>query len=102
MGGRARLAPSAACALGTALAVSATMVAATASGARPSTAPVAHEVAIEAFEFHPPALAVHVGDTIVWRNTDIVAHTITSDAPSWDSDDVAPRTEFRLVPARKN
>jgi plastocyanin len=49
-------------------------------GDRPPTA--AHVVIVdgeaeEAYEFQPREIAVHVDDTLVWRNNGTVAHTVT-------------------------
>ena len=49
------------------------------SGSPPRT----HTVEIRGMEFHPAALTVSVGDTIVWINRDIVPHTAT--AGDWDT-----------------
>ena len=36
--------------------------------------------------FHPEALEVRRGDTVVWINRDIVPHTATADrSPGWDT-----------------
>ena len=40
--------------------------------------PVVHTVTIDSFEFKPPTLTVDRGDTIVWRNSDPVPHTVTA------------------------
>ncbi|HZX27394.1 MAG TPA: cupredoxin family copper-binding protein [Telluria sp.] len=41
-------------------------------------APQTHTVTIEGMEFRPARLAVHAGDTIVWRNQDIVPHAVNA------------------------
>ncbi len=38
------------------------------------TGPVRHEVLMRSVSFSPPELRVSPGDTVVWRNTDIVRH----------------------------
>ena len=43
--------------------------------------PQTHTVAIREAEFQPAVLTVKVGDTVEWRNDDIVPHTATSTEP---------------------
>ena len=42
-------------------------------------APRRHEVEIRSFVYEPERLEVQRGDTVVWLNRDIVAHTATTD-----------------------
>ena len=49
------------------------------------TGPKTHTVTIEGIRFQPPMLTVSRGDTIVWVNKDVVAHTATSKAGGFDS-----------------
>lgn len=44
--------------------------------------PRTHHVDIRGMQFVPADLAVTVGDTVVWTNSDIVPHTVTSTDPS--------------------
>jgi plastocyanin len=44
-----------------------------------------HTVTIEGMRFQPEMLTVERGDTIVWTNKDLVPHTATSTAGSFDS-----------------
>ena len=67
------------------------------------TAPAAasnHVVTIAQMRFDPPAVKVHSGDTIVWVNKDLVAHTVSADAKTFDSGSIAPGASWRYV-ARK-
>jgi plastocyanin len=64
------------------------------AGARP--APRAHVVEIRGFAFAPARLNVAEGDTVVWRNADIVPHTATA-APGFDSGSIAAGGEWRWV-----
>ena len=49
-------------------------------------APTTHTVEIRGMEFHPAALTVALGDTIVWINRDIVPHTATATGHTkWDT-----------------
>lgn len=52
-----------------------------------------HEVKIEGVKFPPATLAVHRGDTVTWRNNDVVPHTVTA-AGKFDSSAIAPGKTF--------
>jgi len=56
-----------------------------------------HTVVIHNFAFQPADLTVNVGDTIVWKNTDIVSHTVTAADGSFDSDEIKPGKSWKLV-----
>jgi plastocyanin len=47
--------------------------------------------------FSPRALTVAPGTTVTWTNTDLVAHTSTSDASGWDSGLVASGQTFAFT-----
>jgi plastocyanin len=47
--------------------------------------PVTHTVTEDSVRFLPAELTVNVGDSIVWVNKDILAHTDTSLKPGFDS-----------------
>ena len=47
-----------------------------AGGRRPK--PVTHTVTIDATRYHAGRLTVHVGDTVVWVNKDLIPHTATA------------------------
>jgi plastocyanin len=44
-----------------------------------------HAVLIKDFKYQPSNLTVKVGDTIEWKNADIVPHTVTAVDRSFDS-----------------
>jgi len=44
-----------------------------------------HEIRIEGLKFTPSELTVKKGDTITWKNMDIVPHTATAADGSFDS-----------------
>lgn len=56
-----------------------------------------HTVVIHNFAFHPAELTVKVGDTVVWKNTDMVSHTATAADGSFDSDEIKPGKSWKLV-----
>ena len=62
-------------------------------------APALHRVIIRGFRFEPESLSIVAGDTVEWRNEDIVPHTSSALDSSWDSDTLQPGQSWRLVPA---
>jgi plastocyanin len=59
--------------------------------------PKAHTVTIEGMRFVPEVLTVAAGDTIVWVNKDLVPHTATSKAGSFDSKNIQPDNSWRYT-----
>ncbi|MEP7247173.1 MAG: cupredoxin family copper-binding protein [Gammaproteobacteria bacterium] len=60
--------------------------------------PKTHTVTIEGMKFQPAALTVVSGDTVVWVNKDLVAHTATSsEAGIFDSKLIAPDKSWRVT-----
>jgi plastocyanin len=71
-----------------------------AAGDRPT--PTTHTVTIEGMKFEPEALTVTAGDTVVWVNRDLVAHTATSaEAGIFDSKLIAPDKSWKLTVRKK-
>lgn len=60
-------------------------------------APQTHTVVIHNFAFQPAELTVNVGDTIVWKNMDIVSHTVTAADGSFDSGEIKAGKSWKLV-----
>lgn len=60
-------------------------------------APETHVVEIREMAFHPTALQVQVGDTIVWINQDFVPHTATAPDSSWTSPSLAQGERWAMV-----
>jgi|SRR5829696_10118895 len=68
-------------------------------GAAPKRA--THTVTIDGARFSPAELTVKTGDTIVWVNKDILAHTATAkEGAAFDSKVIQPGKSWRFV-ARK-
>ena len=59
--------------------------------------PVVHTVTIDGARFTPSELTVKAGDTIVWVNKDILAHTATAKDGSFDSKVLQPGASWRMV-----
>ncbi len=74
-------------------------LAAVALGARVEAAvtrkPATHTITIESARYSPAELTVRQGDTVVWVNKDIFAHTATSKKPAFDSKVIQPGASWR-------
>lgn len=69
-------------------------------GCGSSSGPKTHHVAIRGMQFEPALVDVAVGDTVVWTNTDIVPHTVTSTSRSpvqFDSQSMAQNATWSYV-----
>ena len=63
-------------------------------------------VVIRGFKFQPAALTVHAGETVEWKNEDIVPHTATADAEIaqkriFDSGTIGTGEAWRYVARKK-
>lgn len=45
-----------------------------------SAAPQTINISMQGFRYNPPAITVHLGDTVVWKNMDTAPHTVTTKA----------------------
>lgn len=72
-----------------------------AEGASAARKPVTHTVTIDAARFSPAELTVKAGDTIVWVNKDLLAHTATAKDGGFDSKVIQPGKSWRFVAKRK-
>jgi plastocyanin len=52
---------------------------------------------MRALQFAPAELEVQRGDTVTWRNSDIVPHTSASREARWDSGNVPVDSSFSVV-----
>jgi plastocyanin len=66
-----------------------------------ATKPATVRIAIEGMKFSPADVTVKPGDTVIWTNKDIVAHTVTSKDGAFDSKVIAPGGTFRYVARKK-
>lgn len=67
-----------------------------AAGDRPK--PKTHTVTIQGMKFQPDVLTVASGDTVIWVNKDLVAHTATSsEAGIFDSKLIAPDKSWKFT-----
>jgi len=70
----------------------------------PSQAPkkvVKREIIISSETFRPSTATVQLGDTVIWRNTDIVRHTTTSRRPAWDSGKLKSAAQFLWIATQR-
>jgi plastocyanin len=78
------------------------MLGAVSVGAGDRSRPTTHTVTIEGMKFEPEALTVAAGDTVIWVNKDLVAHTATSsDVGIFDSKLIAPDASWKLTVRKK-
>ena|SRR5215472_2765446 len=70
-----------------------------------STPPKVVSVVIREFKFEPATVTVHEGDTVEWKNNDIVPHTATADEgaqkPAFDSGTIHKGAAWRFVARKK-
>ena len=57
-----------------------------------------HTVTNEGLRFDPADLTVRTGDTIVWVNKDLFAHTATADGGAFDSKSIDPGGSWQFIP----
>jgi len=67
----------------------------------PERKPATHTVTIDATSYAPKSLVVQAGDTIVWANKDVIPHTATAKAGTFDSKVIAPGTSWTYTPTAK-
>ena len=70
------------------------------TAAAPRPAPKTHTVTIAEMRFTPETIDVARGDTILWVNKDLVPHSVTSPAGTFDSKSIAPSASWRYTVRR--
>lgn len=60
-----------------------------------------HAVTIEGMKFSPEVLEVHAGDTVVWRNRDIVPHNVTAAEQELHSPTITPEGTWKFMARKK-
>jgi plastocyanin len=56
-----------------------------------------HHILISGFKYQPDVLTAHVGDTVEWKNADIVPHTVTAADKSFNSGAIKPGATWKLI-----
>ena len=59
--------------------------------------PRTHTVSLDGMRFQPDDLTVAPGDTVVWVNKDLVAHTATSESGGFDSKVIQPEKSWKVI-----
>jgi plastocyanin len=79
------------------LAIALTVLGAAASPVVAPAPSVRHVITMTPESYRPGDLTVQRGDTIVWRNTDIVVHTATSRSGAFDSGRIRAGKTFAWI-----
>jgi plastocyanin len=66
----------------------------------PERKPETHTITIDATSYSPRSLVVHAGDTIVWDNKDMIAHTATAKG-TFDSQTILSGASWRYTVSKK-
>lgn len=61
------------------------------------TEPQTHTIVIKGFIFQPETLTVKAGDTVIWKNEDIVPHTATANGKRFDSKSIETKASWKYV-----
>ncbi len=60
-----------------------------------------HTITIRDLKYLPATLIVSVGDTVVWKNEDMVPHTVTDRGKSFDSGSIVNGASWSYVVNKK-
>jgi plastocyanin len=58
-------------------------------------------VVLRSMSYLPATVVVNVGDTVVWKNGDVVPHTATDRAKNFDSGNIEPGASWSYVANKK-
>src|SRR6185312_6386551 len=56
-----------------------------------------HTILISGFKYQPDTLTVNAGDTVEWKNNDIVPHTVTAADKTFTSGAIRPGASWKFV-----
>jgi len=56
-----------------------------------------HTILISGFKYQPDTLTVNAGDTVEWKNNDIVPHTVTAADKTFTSGAIRPGATWKFV-----
>lgn len=60
--------------------------------------PQVYTVVIKEMKFTPETIAVQKGDTVIWKNRDLVTHCITEEnTKSWTSSNIVAGSSWKMV-----
>jgi plastocyanin len=57
----------------------------------------AHTILISGFKYQPDTLTINAGDTVEWKNNDIVPHTVTAADKTFASGAIRPGATWKFV-----
>lgn len=60
-----------------------------------------HTITISAMQFTPKTIEVHAGDTIIWKNADLVMHTATAQSNAFNSGNIPANGLWKFVARKK-
>jgi plastocyanin len=60
-----------------------------------------HTIVIEGMQFSPADVEVSTGDTVIWKNKDLVPHNATADDRSFASPEIAPNSSWQFIARKK-
>ncbi|HUP89599.1 MAG TPA: plastocyanin/azurin family copper-binding protein [Longimicrobiales bacterium] len=60
-----------------------------------AAAPGPVTVTMKNMQFAPAKVSVSKGTTVIWKNGDVVAHTVTAVDGSWSSESIEPGKTYR-------
>lgn len=63
--------------------------------------PKTRTVVLRGMNFLPATVTVNVGDTVIWKNEDVVPHTATARNKSFDSGNIDPGGSWSYVANKK-
>jgi plastocyanin len=64
----------------------------------PTYSPKAYTIEISGMKFHPDVITVHKGDTIIWKNNDLVVHCVTEIPDNtWTSSKIPAGASWEMV-----
>ena len=62
------------------------------------TAPEVYTIEISGMKFNPAEVTLHKGDTVVWKNNDMVAHCVTEEnTKAWTSSKIEAGGSWKMV-----
>ena len=73
----------------------------TCAGADAPTKANAHTITIEMMQFSPKTIEVNVGDKVIWKNKDLVPHTVTADNKAFNSGNIPINRSWEFVAHKK-
>jgi len=69
--------------------------------ARMAPKPATIRITIDTVKYTPAEVSVKAGDTVIWTNKDILAHTVTAQSGAFDSKVILPGGTWKYVARKK-